>query len=292
MRILMINVSCGSGSTGRICFDIAQQLSRRGHDVKIAYGRGYVPEICKQYSVRVGNQLDVYVHAANARFFDNMGFRSKRVTAHFLNWVDQFQPDLIHLHNIHGYYLNIELLFSYIKKRNIPVVWTLHDCWPFTGHCAYFDLVDCNKWKTHCHSCPQKHEYPKRWIFDRSYLNYEKKKALFNDVSRLTIVTPSKWLEDLVHNSFLKGYRTEVINNGIDINLFSHKDSDIKNIIGVGNKFVILGVASIWDKRKGIDVFIELSKRLPTEKYAIVLIGIDEKLKRQIPVIKGNILYG
>ena len=283
MRILMINVSCGSGSTGRICFDIAQQLSRRGHDVKKAYGRGYVPEICKQYSVRVGNQLDVYVHAANARFFDNMGFRSKRVTAHFLNWVDQFQPDLIHLHNIHGYYLNIELLFSYIKKRNIPVVWTLHDCWPFTGHCAYFDLVDCNKWKTHCHSCPQKHEYPKRWIFDRSYLNYEKKKALFNDVSRLTIVTPSKWLEDLVHNSFLKGYRTEVINNGIDINLFSHKDSDIKNIIGVGNKFVILGVASIWDKRKGIDVFIELSKRLPTEKYAIVLIGIDEKLKRQIP---------
>lgn len=282
MKILMINVSCGTGSTGRICADIAKELTREGHIVKIAYGRGNVPSDIKSYAIRVGNQKDIYAHVASTRLFDKMGFQSRRATKGLLKWIDQFKPDLIHLHNIHGYFLNVELLFEYIKMHNIPVIWTLHDCWSFTGHCMYFDIVQCEKWREHCMRCPQKDEYPERWLFDRSFKNYEKKKRLFTNVSNIILVTPSQWLANLVQDSFLGAYKIVVINNGIDIGLFQRTKSELREKMGLTNKRIILGVSSVWDKRKGINVFCELSKRLD-DSYTIILVGVDDRLKQDLP---------
>lgn len=282
MRILMINVSCGSGSTGRICTDIAKELINQGNDVRIAYGRGPVSDKNRPMGQRIGSDFDVYVHVICSRIVDNMGFNSTNTTRKFISWIDYFKPDLIHLHNIHGYYLNVEILFNYIKTHNIPVVWTLHDCWAFTGHCAYFDIVHCSKWRKHCFSCPQKNEYPERWGVDRSFKNFEKKRRIFSDVDKMTIVTPSVWLQKQVNNSFLSNYNTVVINNGIDLEKFKYTPSELRRIYQIENKKVILGVSSVWDRRKGLDVFIKLANALDST-YAIVLIGITEKIKKMLP---------
>ena len=179
MKILLINSVCGVKSTGRICTDLAEVAQRLGHTVKIAYGRESVPEAYRKYAVRIGNDVNVKVHAGLARILDNAGFSSVLATKKFLKWVDSYQPDLVHLHNIHGYYLHVGLLFKYLKKRNIPVVWSLHDCWSFTGHCAHFDYVCCDKWKQGCFSCPQKKRYPTSLLLNRARENYRKKKKLF-----------------------------------------------------------------------------------------------------------------
>lgn len=156
MKVLMINVVCGIRSTGRICTDLAAALEKQGHEVKIAYGRENVPEQFQKYAVRIGSDLDVKLHGIKARLFDRAGFGSKKATKKFIGWVKEYDPDVIHLHNIHGYYINIEVLFDYLRTCGKKIIWTLHDCWSFTGHCVYFDYVDCDKWKTGCFDCPQK----------------------------------------------------------------------------------------------------------------------------------------
>ena len=151
MKVLLVNVCCGTGSTGRICTDIALDLEKQGHDVKIAYGRDDVPEQFKKYAVRIGTDWDVKLHGVKARLLDGMGFGSRAATEKFIEWVKEYNPDVIHLHNIHGYYINIEVLFNYLKTCGKKIIWTLHDCWAFTGHCAYFDYVGCEKWKNGCY---------------------------------------------------------------------------------------------------------------------------------------------
>ena len=175
----MINSVCGIRSTGRICTDIASELEAQGHQVKIAYGRENVPEQFQRYAVRIGNDLDMRLHGVKARLLDASGFGSKSATKRFIKWVKDYDPDVIHLHNIHGYYINIEILFNYLKNSGKPVVWTLHDCWAFTGHCAYFDFAGCEKWKTGCYGCPLKKSYPSSILIDRSKKNYIQKKRLF-----------------------------------------------------------------------------------------------------------------
>ena len=198
MRVLMINSVCGIRSTGRICTDIAEILKANGDDCKVAFGRENVPMQYKELSVRIGRERDVLSHAMVSRIFDNTGHGSKNATKKFLEWVDEYNPDIIHLHNLHGYYINIELLFDYLGRKKIPVVWTLHDCWAFTGHCAYFDKVGCKKWEIDgCSNCPQKRAYPTSLLFDRSKRNFEEKKQLFSGLDRMVIVTPSRWLADL-----------------------------------------------------------------------------------------------
>lgn len=162
MRVLLINSVCGIRSTGRICADLAEQYEKDGHEVKIAYGRiEQVPEKYQKYAVRIGNAFDNKIHGLRTRILDEHGFGSKKVTKDFLKWADEFNPDLLWLHNIHGYYINVELLFEWIKKRpNMQVKWTLHDCWVFTGHCAHFVAVGCEQWKTKCITCKEKHSYP------------------------------------------------------------------------------------------------------------------------------------
>lgn len=178
MKVLMINVVCGIRSTGRICTDLATALEAQGHEVRIAYGRENVPEQFQKYAVRIGTDLDVKLHGVKARLIDGCGFGSKRATEKFIEWVKDYDPDVVHLHNIHGYYINVEVLFSYLKTYHKRIIWTLHDCWAFTGHCVYFEYANCNHWMNGCHNCPQKKEYPKT-IIDRSKANWGlKKKSL------------------------------------------------------------------------------------------------------------------
>ncbi len=283
----MINSVCGVGSTGRICTDLANQLTKKGHTVKIAYGRGRAGDSFSDYAVKIGSDFGVKLNGIKARIFDNEGFNAKSATRKFIKWAENYNPDVLHLHNLHGYYLNVELLFKWIKTRpNMKVLWTLHDCWAFTGHCSHFDYIGCGKWKDGCFKCVQKGEYPKSLLLDRSKRNYERKKKAFLGVKDLQIITPSKWLKSVVEKSFLKQYSVEAIYNGIDIDVFKPTKSDFKKAHGLENKKIILGVASVWTERKGFYDFIKLSKIID-EDTRIVLVGVNNK---QLNVLPNNVL--
>ena len=278
----MINSVCGIRSTGRICTDLALKLESQGHNVKIAYGREHVPDEYKRFAVRIGNELDVNVHALKARLCDGMGLGSKTATRQFIKWVREYDPDVIHLHNIHGYYINIPVLFSYLQRCDKKIIWTLHDCWSFTGHCMYFNYENCEKYKTGCGACPQRGVYPKRIGPDRSAYNFTLKQNLITGIPNFYIVTPSQWLKNLALQSYLKNYPIDVINNGVDTNVFKPISSDILSRLGIADKKVILGVAAVWDRRKGMSDFIELS-RLIDDSYKIVLVGLSSKQIQELP---------
>ncbi len=274
MRILMINSVCGIRSTGRICTDLASVLLEQGHDVCIAYGREIAPESFRDISLRMGSSVDFLLHVMKARLSDSSGLGSKRPTQKLIEWIKEYDPDVIHLHNVHGYYLNYQVLFSFLRRINKPIVWTFHDCWVFTGHCSHFDLIGCDKWVSGCNRCPQQREYPRTILFDRSQRNYIQKKEAFHSVDNLTIVTPSFWLKQKVEKSFLRDKECIVIRNGVDKSTFKPTESDIKDRYQLQNKKVILGVSSVWNERKGLDDFVKLSNIL-TDDYQIVLIGIS-----------------
>ena len=284
MNVLFINSVCGTGSTGKITGELAENYAREGHHVKIAYGRSdYVPERFKKFAVKIGSKSDLYFHALLTRLTDRHGFYSTRATKNFLKWADNFNPNILWLHNIHGYYINIELLFNWIKSReNLKVFWTLHDCWSFTGHCAYFTMINCDKWMTHCENCPQKNSYPSSFA-DSSYKNFADKKKLFTGVKDLTIITPSKWLAGLVKKSFLHDYPVEVRYNTIDTNIFRPTPGNFREKYNLQDKKIILGVASIWEKRKGLDDFIKLAEILDPSKFVIVLVGLKPSQIKNLP---------
>lgn len=287
MKILIINVVCGIGSTGRICTGLAQELEKKGHEVKVAYGRGEVPERYQKYSVKIGGRWEVYAHAFKARIFDAAGLGSRSATRRFLKWADAYDPDFIWLHNLHGYYINIELLFQWIKAHpEKEARWTLHDCWAFTGHCCHFSYIKCDKWKTGCRHCPQTRQYPSSYIVDASKKNYRRKKELFNAAPNMELQVPSKWLESLVKQSFLKEYQLNVIPNAVDDNIFRPVKSNIRSELGIGNRKMILGVASRW-YRKGLSDFHKLAG-LIDDRFIVVLIGLSPKQIRMLPYrIKG-----
>lgn len=282
MKVLMINVVCGIRSTGRICTDLATALEKQGHEVKIAYGREQVPEQFQKYAVRIGNDLDVKLHGVRARLVDGTGFGSKRATEKFIEWVKEYDPDIVHLHNLHGYYVNVEVLFKYLKTCGKKIIWTLHDCWAFTGHCTYFDYVGCEKWKYGCESCSQKKEYPACNGLDMSKKNYIIKRKIFTSIPNMTIVTPSQWLADLVKQSYLSEYPTLVIHNGIDTSIFKPTLSNVAEQYHCEEKKIILGVAAIWDRRKGLDTFLKLSEILDSS-FQIILVGLNKKQIEKLP---------
>jgi len=274
MRILQINTAVNTGSTGRIAEDIGKVLIEHGHESYIAFGRGDRPSQSKK--IKIGTKLDTYKHGIKTLVFDKHGLSSSQATKEFLNKVDEVKPDVVGLHNIHGYYINYKILFEYLKAKQLPVLWTFHDCWPFTGHCTYFDSVDCRKWETHCNNCPKTASYPKALV-DRSYNNFEDKKEAFTGLDNLKIITPSHWLANHVKHSFLKNYPVEVIHNGIDLSLFKPDITQYKP-----EEKIVLGVASTWDKRKGLEDFKTLRKTLPLSTK-IVLIGLRKKQIDTLP---------
>lgn len=280
MKIFQINTVCGIGSTGRIAVDISHVLEKAGHESCIAYGRGGAPKDVESY--RIDSPWEVYAHAFFSRLTDRQGLYSTAATKRLIQKIKEYNPDIIHLHNIHGYYLNYDALFRFLSAYNKPVVWTLHDCWPFTGHCAYFDFVHCDKWKEGCYHCPQKSSYPASCFLDRSRKNYDLKKALFTKVEKLCIVTPSHWLAGLVKESFLGKYPVKVIHNGIDLHIFKPTSSNFRRENGLEGYKIILGVASPWTPRKGLSDFIKLSKMMD-DHTRIVLVGLSDRQIKKLP---------
>jgi putative colanic acid biosynthesis glycosyltransferase len=279
MHILQIN-SFGIGSTGRIATELNDIVISQGHQSSLAFGRD-IP-INRTQAIRIGNRIDNYLHFARTRLFDSHGFGSAFATKALIAKIKALNPDVIHLHNVHGYYLHIGLLFEYLKQAEKPVIWTLHDCWSFTGHCSHFDYIGCERWKRECYDCPLKSEYPISLFLDRSKLNYWQKKELFTGVRNLTIVSPSTWLADIVKESFLQEYPVKVINNGIDLNVFRPTKSDFRERNNLQGQFVLLGVAFVWCERKGYQYFIDLAKRLQKDE-TIVLVGLNEQQIKQLP---------
>lgn len=281
MKILSIN-SVPYGSTAKIMLGISKVAKGVGGEVFMSCGYSYHPmkEIKNRY-IKIGGMISKKLHIIATQFTGLHGFFSRIATDNFLRKIKKIKPDIIHLHNLHGWYINLPKLFKYIKKNNIRIIWTLHDCWSFTGQCPHFDMIGCDKWKTGCYRCPQIHDYPKTYV-DRSKLMYKKKKEWFTGIKDMTIVTPSQWLATLVKQSFLKEYPVQVINNGIDLSVFKPTESSFRKRYALEDKFILLGVAFGWGKRKGLDVFIELSKRL-NENYQIVLVGTNDRVDKQLP---------
>lgn len=269
------------GSTGRIMFMIAETARKHGFTVYTCSAvHGNEKRIESKNHIYIGSKLDKKIHLLLAKKTGYNGCFSHFTTAQFLKKIDKLQPDLIHFHNLHNCYINLPMLFDYVKKKNIPVVWTLHDCWAYTGHCPYYDFVHCNKWMTGCYDCPQTAKYPYSDV-DRSKEMFEKKKQWFTGAN-ITLVPPSEWLGNEVKKSFLAEYPVRVINNGIDLDTFRPIQSDFRKKYQIENKFIILGVASSWAPRKGLDVFVKLAEDLP-EEYQIVIVGIDEREKNKLP---------
>ncbi|MDD3138449.1 MAG: glycosyltransferase [Lachnospiraceae bacterium] len=279
MKVIEINSISGIQSTGRIVSNIKRELISKGHECLIAYGEQASTDIEGNY--HIGSEIDRYIHALKSRLFDTTGFESIRSTKKFISCIDAYQPDVVHIHNLHGYYINVDILFEYLAKKNIPVVWTLHDCWPFTGHCAHFMHVKCYKWKNGCFDCEQTHEYPTSWIIDRSKDNYIKKKNLFTAVNNLHIVTPSKWLESVVKESFLKNAQIHVINNGVNIEIFK-PGYEMKLGEEFSDKKIVLAVSSVWTDLKGYSDLKKIQCLLDKKKYKLVVIGVSQKQQDEL----------
>lgn len=279
--LLQINTVCNSGSTGRIAEEIGILVMQNGWKSYIAYGRGKA--ISQSTTYKICEKHDLYLNAAIARVCDNDGFCRKAATSKLINYIQIIKPDIVQLHNLHGYYLNLELLFTFLADTNIPVVWTLHDCWAFTGHCTHFEYVGCKRWQTECNNCLEKRSYPASVLLDNSNSNFRIKKKIVTSLQKFIIITPSQWLANLVRLSFLKSYPIHVINNGIDLGSFYPRNTDdITRKYGLIGKKVVLGVAGNWDERKGLRYLIDLSSRLSND-CKVVVVGVTKKQKKELP---------
>lgn len=274
-KLLQINVTANWGSTGKIAEQIGVMAQEHGWESYIAYGRSMNPS--KNKLIKIGSMLDVYEHYFENRFFDNEGRASRRATKKFLKEIDKMKPDVVHLHNIHDHYLNFSLLFRYLAEKHIPVVWTLHDLWAMTGHCA-FNLKGCEKWKKHCSNCPMIETFS----LDRSRDGYQEKKQSFTSIPTMTIVPVSEWLGAQVMQSFLKKYSVQVIKNGIDINVFRPTYADCLEHYGLSNTKFVIAVASIWPESKGLADFINI-RQILDKSIKIVLVGLSEHQISQLP---------
>lgn len=288
MKIAEINI-VPHGSTGRIMLQLADAARRSNHIVEtfsptlfskrklLKRKSNSYPEGHKEF----GFSLENAIHRSLGTLMGKDGVFSIFSTRHLIRRLDNFNPDIIHLHNLHGFSINLKLLFQYINKKNIKIVWTLHDCWSFTGHCPHFTMVKCERWKTECYKCPQPKVYPKMYL-DSSNAMFKLKKKYFCSVHDMIIVTPSEWLGNLVEQSFMNKYPLKVINNGIDLDIFKPSVSDFRNRLEIKAKYIILGVSMAWGKRKGLDVMIELASRLDS-RYQVVLVGTTESIDKEIP---------
>ena len=270
MKVLQINCVYVNGSTGRLCSQINAYLEKHGEEAYVAHG---IPDVAGKNAYVINNSIDAHIHSFLSRKLCLQGKMSFWATYRLVRYIKRLSPDLIHLHNLHGHYLNYEMLFRFLSKSEIPVVWTLHDCWAMTGKCAHFAAAGCEKWKTEegCRECPQLNTYPDS-TYDRSSKNFADKKRAFTSVSNLTIVTVSEWLKTVCEHSFLQDKRIVCIPNGIDTGVFRPTEGNVREKYGLPNKKIVLGVSSIWNGQKGEKHFIRLADMLP-EDYQLVLVG-------------------
>lgn len=265
-------------SVGKIMRDIKNFIDKNTDDVcEIFYARG---EDSRENGIhKYAKDLEINLNVLRARIFDDDGFGFKMNTRRLIKKLKEFNPDVVHIHCLHGYYMNVELLFKYFKETGVKVVWTMHDTWAFTGHCCFFSMIGCNKWKKQCEKCPQKKEYPTSIGFDKSFKNYNRKKNIFGSLNsnQMELITPSDWLKNLIKKSYLSKFNVTTIHNTIDYSIFNLYPSEEQ--ITLPNKKILLGVASVWDKRKGLETFLEIAK-LISDDWHIILIGrIDSKIK-------------
>lgn len=280
MRVLQINtVYQNGGSTGRIVHDLLTLQMSHGIEGFAAYGYDTNNQRTKNV-LGLQGQIRRKVNILRTRIYDMHGFYNEYETRKLIKWMDKIHPDIIHLHNLHNHYIHVGMLFEYIKSHHIPVIWTLHDCWPMTGHCAHFDYIGCEKWKCGCRHCPSLKEYPPTWFIDRTRQNYARKKATFQNVESLMLVTPSKWLANLTRESFLSHYPVCVINNGIDTTIFHPQENDDLRIrMGLRDKSILLYVANVVNERKGINSLLEIREKLSDDER-LVIVGTDSRAQR------------
>lgn len=282
MKYLFINSVYGKWSTGKLLEAKCHELQRQGHICYVAYGREAVDDGSVQL-FQIGSKCDYLTHAALSRVFDMQGFCSKGATRRFLETIEDYHFDCVWIHNLHGYYINLELLFAWLKRHpEIKVYWTLHDCWAFTGHCAHFLAVGCSKWRTGCGHCPQRRTYPKSLWLDRSKTNYRRKKEAFSGIKDMMLITPSNWLANLTRDSFLRDYPVQVIHNKIDSAIFRPTPSDFREKYGLSDKYIVLGVAAGWDEAKGYPDMLTLRKAL-SDNYVLVLVGLTHRQVLKLP---------
>lgn len=276
IKIVQINANAGIASTGKICTSISKLLDDEGIENYILYS---LVGDNRSNSIRYANPIIRRLQSLYEKVTGNFGFGAFFTTKKLIKYLELINPTIIHLHNIHSHDCDLAVLFRYICMKEIRVIWTFHDCWAFTGLCTHFDQVKCNRWETECYDCPIKSKYV---IRDASKRLYRRKKESYGDNVNLTIVTPSKWLASFVGRSFLNVYDTIVINNGIDLTIFQYRDSSFKIRNNLQGKFIVLGVSNIWGKGKGLDAFIELSKKL-VDCFQIVLVGTDNDVDKILP---------
>lgn len=287
MKVLQINSVYDYGSTGKIVKQIHEGILSEGHDSYIIYGRkGAIGDKTNRHEENnifyINNNIETIYHVFMGVVFDKHGLYSKRNTYRIIKKIDEISPDVIHLHNIHGFYLNYEILFEYLKRTKIPVIWTLHDCWAYTGFCAYYDYHNCSGYKTGCKKCKYRNTYPFK-IFNNSYKNFKKKKSSFCEMPNMTLVTPSNWLAKELKKSFLKDYNVKVVHNDVDISDFKfRKDCNLVEIEETKEKRVCLAVSNVWSKQKGYYEYIKLSKILP-KNWVLVMIGLNDKQILKLP---------
>lgn len=290
-KLLQINSASAKGSTGGIAETIGRLATQRGWDCYIASSvRHSSPSQMK--SIIVGSKFGTYLHAFFSMLFDAHGYGSIWSTRKLVRKIKRIKPDVIHLHNIHGYYLNYPILFNYLRESRTPVVWTFHDFWAITGHCAIVGKEICEKWKTGCGTCPLIRDYPKSYI-DRSCSNYIKKKELFTSIENMTIVTVSDWLKSIVEQSFLNDKNIKTIPNGIDTSVFYPRYDAVKKVrenYKWGDKVVVLSVVDRWHEGVGFSDIWKLREKLD-ERFVIVLVGVTQKQKDILPEGVVGILH-
>ena len=286
-KLLQINpVIRMNTSTGRIMQEIGEIAMANGWDSYIAYsyGRDGIKP-CKSKLMPVGDKLSVAFHGLWTRLTDRHGLASNMATRKFIKEIMALQPDIIHIHNVHGYFLNYKLFFEFLKGIDVPVIWTVHDSWIYTGHCYYYSSIQCDRWMSGCGKCPQQRKFPTSWFVDRSATNFKDKSNSFNSIKdKLTIVPVSEWIRGEMSHSFLKDCKFQVIHNGIDLDVFNIQPDDkaVREKYGLGEKKIILGLASIWSKEKGWDDFVKMSEMLSDDEV-IVMVGVTEKQQEQLP---------
>lgn len=287
-KLLQISIEANINSVGKIAGQIGDIALAAGWESYITYSRSFLPG--KSQIIKIGNRVDILHHVLMTRLFDEHCLHSVKATKRLIKEIERIKPDIIHLHHLHGYFINIELLFDYLKNSGVPVVWTFHDCWSFTGHCAHFeDLYNnniCNLWKTGCHDCPRSRAYPSSWLRDRSRENFALKKKLFTSLPNLTIVPVSDWLMRLTKESFFSQVPVQTIHNGIDLSTFKPYpyDNDIRAKFNIPDKEkIVIGVAGVWTESKGLFDFYRL-RNLLLNDIAIVLVGVSKEQKEQLPL--------